>query len=375
MIDNYKIHNFKNHHNTSLDLAKLTILTGCNGAGKSSVLQTMLMLRESVLKAGNSARLNLRGDSFDIGKSSGQLMHWDIDDEPDVFNISFAAGGKTYYFSYNYPLGEVTSLQHVKDKPIYNIEELEDLSLFNKNFQYLSALRFGPKSVYETDTHAVDEQNQLSVKLGTGEFTVYYLSKYAEMDIPIPELKHSKTDSSKLQSQVEAWMGEISPGMSIKINQNNTQYELSYGYASKDKPLRYVPAVNTGFGISYILSVVVALLSAKPGSLILIENPEAHIHPAGQAALMRLITMACGGGVQVVLETHSDHIINGALVGAKLNLVSRNDISICFLEHDIEKNEAVSIPIKISEDCRIRKAPAKFFDQMRLDMETLFGVN
>jgi predicted ATPase len=66
MIDNYKVHN-----NTSLDLAKLTILTGCNGAGKSSVLQTMLILRESVLKAGNSARLNLRGDSFDIENPLG----------------------------------------------------------------------------------------------------------------------------------------------------------------------------------------------------------------------------------------------------------------------------------------------------------------
>lgn len=81
--------------------------------------------------------------------------------------------------------------------------------------------------------------------------------------------------------------------------------------------MKWIDALNTGFGITYVLSVLVAVLFAPKGSLVLIENPEAHIHPAAQAALMKLISRAAEHGVQIILETHSDHVINGALVALK----------------------------------------------------------
>jgi hypothetical protein len=77
-------------------------------------------------------------------------------------------------------------------------------------------------------------------------------------------------------------MGEISEGIKMQIHQHGGQYDLNYGYEVPGKTTIYHSALNTGFGISYVLSVVVAILSARPGALLLIENPEAHIHlPTG----------------------------------------------------------------------------------------------
>lgn len=73
----------------------------------------------------------------------------------------------------------------------------------------------------------------------------------------------------------------------------------------------YFTAQNVGFGISYVLPIVLALVKAKKGELIILENPEAHLHPRGQRKMGELIARAAQGGVQVIVETHSDHILNG----------------------------------------------------------------
>lgn len=138
--------------------------------------------------------------------------------------------------------------------------------------------------------------------------------------------------------------------------------------------MKWIDAMNTGFGISYVLAVLIAILSAHPGALILIENPEAHIHPAAQAALMKLIAMAAGQDVQIILETHSDHIINGALVAQKTGLLEAERLQMYYFDRNRETLNAEAIPLKVGRNGRIKDAPAGFFDQMRIDMETLFGI-
>lgn len=80
----------------------------------------------------------------------------------------------------------------------------------------------------------------------------------------------------------------------------------------------YTPQ-NVGFGISYSLHVITAILKAKDGDLIIIENPESHVHPRGQAELGKLIALAAINNIQIIIETHSDHIINGIRVAVKEN--------------------------------------------------------
>ena len=99
---------------------------------------------------------------------------------------------------------------------------------------------------------------------------------------------------------------------------------------------------NVGFGISYSLHVVVALLKAKPGDLLIIENPESHIHPRGQAELGKLIALVAQNDIQVIIETHSDHILNGIRVGIKEHNVLTDRTALFYFEKVVTESEQYS---------------------------------
>ena len=86
-----------------------------------------------------------------------------------------------------------------------------------------------------------------------------------------------------------------------------------------DVPSRSYRATNVGFGLSYTLPVIVALL-APAGALCLIENPESHLHPKGQTKLAELAVRASRAGVQVFVETHSDHFMDGVRIAVRSRL-------------------------------------------------------
>jgi predicted ATPase len=85
-------------------------------------------------------------------------------------------------------------------------------------------------------------------------------------------------------------------------------------------------ATNVGFGISCTLRIVVVLLASPPGSLIIIEHPEGHLHPSGQTKIGKLISLAASSGIQVIIETHSGHILNGIRVSVHGGLIKPDDI-------------------------------------------------
>lgn len=361
MIQQYNIHNFKIHGDTTLNLGALTILTGMNGMGKSSFIQTMLVLRNSFLTHRLPNALNLKGDAF-LLSGSASLVNSNVSAGTDELRISLhSSNGDNYIFEFQYPISNQTRLVCLPHAIQYTEEDMQRLSLFNKHFQYLSAFREGPKPKYDSDTTVVDDENQLSGSMGRGEFAVYFLSKYGNEDIHLKGLAYQeKATDFSLRAQVEAWLTEISPNIKMNIEQNGSSYILKYGYPQEGKTIRWYEATDNGYGISYVLSILVAILSAEAGALILIENPEAHIHPSAQAALMRLIAKAAGCGIQIILETHSDHIINGALVGMKKGYMSRNDLSIYYFQRSEETMNAEAIALKIGDSGRIVNAPTGF---------------
>ena len=371
MITNYNIHNFKNHKDTSLSLGHLNIFTGLNGMGKSSVIQSMLLLRDSFAKDSSLSTLYLDTDSVAVGYSF-DLVNCNIEEEQDILKLGIVEEEHKFNFTYQYVVGNEDVLSAVEESEVVNSNALKRCSLFTDNFQYLSAFRTGPQSIY-TSSSIVDRHRQMSQKLGMGEYAVYFLHKYQNEDIPIPDLMFPESTSRSLYDQTEMWMTQISKGIKFKLNQNGKNVELNFGYERAGRPTVYHSAMNTGYGVSYILSVIVSVLSARPGSLIIIENPESHIHPSGQAALMRMIAIAASRGVQFIIETHSDHIVNGALVNSKKGVVDKEDVKIYFFDVD-ENLNATPILLKIEECGRIQEAPLGFFDQMDADTEVLFDL-
>jgi predicted ATPase len=144
-------------------------------------------------------------------------------------------------------------------------------------------------------------------------------------------------------------------------------FQYSYGLSN---PRR---ATNVGFGITYTLPIIVAVLASEPGTLILIENPEAHLHPKGQSKMGELLALAASCGVQVVIETHSDHVLNGIRRVVHAGKLDHKDVQLHYFQRQEKEGQAFTevVSPRIKRSGRIDKWPDGFFDQMEKDLMEL----
>lgn len=364
MLKSLTLKNFKPFENQSFALKPLTLLSGLNSSGKSSVLQSLLLLRQSyqqdLLK---DKGLALNGDFVSIGTAQDALFERAKDDLIMFEIITENEMTSKWVFHYNREsdIIQLSSFSMI-NQTVYNE------SLFNDNFHYLRADRISPKNYFEISDFQVKQHQQLG---NQGEFTPHFLSVYDETIIINKNLSHPSENSLKFQNQVEAWLGEISPGTRIEIESFSGMdlVSLQYSYGLSN-PYR---STNVGFGITYTLPIIVAILSAKKDSLILLENPEAHLHPQGQSKIGELIALASSCGVQIIVETHSDHLLNGIRKAVRHNKINAEDVQIHYFQRYLKKGQAITeiISPRIYQDGGIDKWPDGFFDQAEKDLMEL----
>jgi len=376
MITKLKISNFKSHHNTELSTGALTLLTGINSSGKSSVLQSLLLLRQSFQKGRLSTGLDLNAPLCDIGKGSDALYRFA--DKEEVISFSHTIDNNSVYdfiFNANEKYNDTFLPQK---SPMILEGNLLKLPLFTNKFQYLSAARWAGLNLYPMDTYAVETEKQLSLNYGQGELVAHFLEYYGEnrnFEVKSELLLHPNASSKRLLEQVIAWEGEISPRVTIKPEKKADKITIEYGYSGigTNPPLKGLAARNIGFGVSYSLSIIVALLSAEPGALLILENPEAHLHPRGQSKLAELIALAAKSGIQVFVETHSDHIFNGIRKSIASGKIKKENLRVHYFELD-EKNVSVNTEIQFSDKGRILNYKKGLFDQFDEDLDMLLGL-
>lgn len=375
MITHLSIDNLKLHNHTDLKLNGLTILTGMNGMGKSTVIQALTLLRQSYMMNDLDAGLNLKGDLCDAGLS-GELACQASNERSLNIGLKFN-NHDDLNFSFEYPDNIMDTMLPGNNNNETSKATLSKYPLFNENFQYLSAFRFGPQKSYNRDTSLVVSKKQISKVLGQCEYAVHFLEQYKNTNIPIKELAIIEDDvipDYRLAVQVERWLRLVSPNIKIVIEPAGEDFKLKYKFNREENTItEEITALNTGFGITYALPILIAVLSANKDAVILIENPEAHLHPKGQAILMELISKAVANGVQIIIESHSDHIINGSLVAVNKEWITPDLLSIYYFERDEHGHTAVSHRLQISEAGHISRPPKGFFDQIDIDLKTLTG--
>jgi predicted ATPase len=365
MIERLQLKNFKRFENQSLELGALSLLSGLNGMGKSSVLQSLLLLRQSYQQGLlESTGLALNGDLVYIGTAKDALFE-DAKENKIEFSISFTNGNEAnWQFDYD-PESDILGIISQAMAPV-----TYQSSLFGDHFQYLQAERIGPRTSFGMSDFQVRQHHQLGTK---GEYTAHFLSIFRDSQIPIPDLSHPHGKSLNLLSQVEAWLGEISPGTRIHILANPSMdlvsLQYSFGLSQEYR------ATNVGFGITYTLPVITAILSAKPGSLLLIENPEAHLHPKGQARMGNLLAQAAAKGVQIMVETHSDHVLNGIRLAVHGGNLDPNAVRLHFFQRQESEGQIVSevISPRMNRRGRIDQWPDGFFDEWDNSLEALLA--
>lgn len=337
MITNLYIKNFKSLKEVNLELRPLNLLTGLNGSGKSSLIQVLLLLRQNKITI-QEGKLLLK-----MQESDKPLELFNAGVAEDVYYDQATEGKISFHFKFSDSAQLKWDFQYLRDKNNtddflqgarqYKLKELEKYNIFNQHFQYFFAERISSRDSYPASNDNVLQKKTLGVY---GEHTAFFLQTYGlSHKITLPALQHPKAKTEQLLYQVDAWLSEISPNVSIttELTKNKEEVELRFQYGVR----KYKPK-NVGFGLSYVLPVVTALLTAEAGKLIIIENPESHIHPRGQAELGRLIAAAAQTGAQLIIETHSDHILNGIRVAVKQNPAIKDLVNIFFFD-SVEKNE------------------------------------
>ena len=366
MIESLYIKNFKCFEEQNFKIAPLTLLSGLNGMGKSTVIQSLLLLRQSFSQGTlDSFGLSLNGDLIFIGTGHDALYQYAQDEE-----ISFEIKNNQTKSSWTWNYIKDADVLPLKSKNANN--ESYNQSLFNDNFHYLNAERIGPRTFFPTSNFQVSQHQQIGVK---GEYAIHFLAVYGNKPIHNQLLLHPKIEINELKSQVDAWMSEICPGtrLSITPHLDMDLINLRYQFVNEREVSNSFRSSNVGFGLTTTLSILIALLSAPPGSIFILENPEVHLHPKGQALIGKLLAIAAIGGVQVIVETHSDHVLNGIRVAIHEDIISNDQVSIHFFEKEIVNDRyyhKVFSP-KIDSNGRIDKWSEGFFDEWDKSLDAL----
>lgn len=369
MIRLLRLQNFKCFEEQSLDFRALTLLTGLNGTGKSSVFQSLLLLRQSYQQGLlRDYALALNGDLAHIGTGRDALFEGAKKEEIGFDLVLQDDAGYESQAKWRYKYTEESDLLDENsssiDPGVYNA------SLFNDDFQYLQAERIGPRLFYETSDFLVQRYRQLGSR---GESTAPFLSIFGDGNIPNKSLNHEDAKSLGLKDQVEAWLGEVCPGTRISVTPVSgiDLTTLRYSFPMGNLFSRNYRATNVGFGITYTLPILVAILSSAPGSLLLIENPEAHLHPKGQAMMGDLFARAASCGIQVVVETHSDHVLNGIRVAVHNGRLNPDDVQLHFFQRREQDGQSHVVSPQIDRDGRLDQWPDDFFDEWDKSLEAL----
>ena len=366
MIDALQLRNFKCFSDATFSLGRITLLAGLNGTGKSSVIQGLLALRNFGSFPENKS---WHGPLLDIGSFSDVLYTRAREDRIELralYQDGTQLCGDVRPNGANFYVDGHRTVNHPEHP-----DDAGRKSLLRESMFYLSADRLGPRKTlpFRADTTVA------GTPLGKrGQDVLWFMGQH-ERDIVGPILRHPDTLGTTLLDQTNTWLTAVSPGIELTFK-SVTEADLAVaGYSFKQrsdvrtKPFR---ATNIGFGVSYVLPLIVALLAAQDDDLIIIENPEAHLHPGGQTSVAELAGRAAADGRQVILETHSDHVLDGIRLAVAENIVSAEDVAVYFFHRD-DENVQVATPA-IGVDGTLDTWPDGFFDQQERNLARLIGL-
>jgi predicted ATPase len=367
MIEEVSVKGYKCFKDISLRAPNLTALTGVNGVGKSAFIQTLLLAWECGRTSGGIIPLN--GETFELGSAGEAAPHYS--NFPHAVDISWRVAEVTELF-------RCRLTANAYDDRFLSIVEPTG-SEFGENviwsglggFTFLSAERSGPLRFSGRQS-----MNKESLSFGSkGEFCADIISIYDSMPIQnkgiILEYVDERQYPGGYSKQIEAWMHALGFSLQIRSKPSSVKDIAALEFLDERFPdAEWINPVHTGFGISYSLPIIAAGLIARPGGVLIVESPEAHLHPAAQSKIGRFLARLASTGVQVFMETHSDHILNGIRLAAIKGEVEKQDV--LFVAFDKSPDGGMTAEeIRIEEDNSLSSWPGGFFDQIELDLSAI----
>ena len=350
MIESIEVKNFKCFAKETFSFKPLTLLTGTNSSGKSSLIQSILISGNHASGSDIIDHIHAMGNFDDLKNRYKNPQEYSIDIQFTDRTFNHTIGTKEY--------------EGVRDGFIStHLTYPSSITYLNSNRITISERNTTNNSWVDGRYFGVD-----------GKFIVHYYELFK--DQPIEEYLIYNLDLPKtLEAQVDAWILEITE-QSIRFQTeelSSTSIKAFYEIDGLDlKPN------NIGTGISYLVAMLVACLSARQGNIIIVENPEIHLHPKAQSKLIDFFTFIANAGIQIILESHSDHIFNG--VRKNIYLHEREDeenkshiksenVSIHYFD-----NEQIT-SIVLDETGNVRNHQSGLFDQFDDDLNVFLGLS
>jgi len=377
VITRIELELFKCFELLKLPLEPLTLLSGANASGKSTVLQALVLLHQTLLDHEWSTRLQLNGSEIELGTVT------DVVDKVHgrrEFSIGLVDDDCTVKWAFHYvedkqsmsaAVGSVDvngqlvqtpeKLRFLFPEPLESVKSLAERL---RTLTYLTAERLGPRDGYDLQDPSVTQ-----VVGPRGENSLGLLHQQRDLAV-LPALV-LESEPPTLLKQVEARMKTFFPGTSLTVQPVPQTNMVTLGLTTSGETGFHRP-INVGFGLTQVLPIIVAALVAKDRDLLLIENPEVHLHPAGQALMGQFLTEVAAAGVQVLTESHSDHVLNGIRRAVKAEKLPADKVAFHFFKPRDEEGEQVTSPT-LDASGNIDRWPDGFFDQFDKDMNHFAG--
>jgi predicted ATPase len=338
----------------TIDLYPLTILAGANSSGKSSIMQPLLLMKQTLEAPYDPGALLLNGPNVRFTSVDQLLTKLPKKEIKDSFSIEIESDKlnsiKTTFKKSKKIAIDILEMSSRNEKDTHTISSsmtTEEIDFKMLELDSMQGMYTRLLSLNTTVTKAVIRNRcflEIALKLNPDERTknifvtssiTSTVSNYIRQIIHVPGLRGNPertyqinaignefpgTFENYVASLIASWQ-DISTsklkrlaqalkdiGLTEKVDVrkvDDTQVEVRVGHRRKNTT-EMVSIADVGFGVSQTLPVIVALIAANPQQLVYIEQPEIHLHPRAQAALADIIVEAVNRGVRVTLETHSD---------------------------------------------------------------------
>ncbi len=381
MIQSLSLRNLKCFEELDLRLAPLTLLTGFNAAGKSTTLQTLLLMAQTLRAHLYSGELRLNGPLVSLGTPGevlreGELggslkLGFQVADHAMSWEFAYKDAGSRRFFQV-----ETLRTTSVDQTNVYTSNELLGLIPDNdlkfqklcrkvENLFFLSATRNAAQEVFPVPTDLLPAGDPGCY----GQFAAWQLSRFSEDTADPDRCVPGSPEVGTLRKEVNEWLNLLFPGAEANVGvlQKTDLVRLEFRTTAGGEWKR--PA-NVGYGLSYAFPMLVAGMCSEAGQTLIIDSPEAHLHPRGQSLAGRFAARIASAGQQVIAETHSDHFLNGVRRAIQEGILKPEDVAIYFFDRDAD---AKVQEFAVDAEGNISNWPSGFFDQAERDLASLAG--
>lgn len=338
----------------SMELKPLTILAGANSTGKSSMIQPLLLLKQTLEEAYDPGSILLNGPLVKFSSADQILSHDSIshkknqfsigltDEDNYVLTLDFKKSHKGFAIDkMTYKDGKTTEVFTTK------MTSKEKMGILKKVFPSSMIKKLKPEDLEIIRTKCVLGIRILSESFPFPPIMITPTSSfenYLQDVIYLPGLRGMPERSypvtaveNRFPGKFEKYVASIisdwqANGKIEKIDEinkdlrklrltdnikteeiNDTDVGIHVSRLNHDPPdtKDMVNIADVGLGVSQVLPIIVAIHIAKKGQIVFIEQPELHLHPRAQYALTEILSDAAKRGVCVIIETHSQLMLLG----------------------------------------------------------------